>query len=206
MGRDYKINALGGVVLGVGSVLLVGCGGASAPRPPAPPCALPVQVAWVASDRLNPDESGAALPTLVRVHQLKTVAHLDELEFEDLWRRPAEALGADQVGMQEGTVFPGQTLVQDVELDPATRFLVGVAVVRRPTGSLYRSVVVLPTASERCDRFESRGAPRPAVQFRVDEYRVTGSSRLGGSADDVDLPEDVRSSGGTSDAVRTTRR
>lgn len=205
MRRDYHIAKLreGGLVLAL--IGLAGCGGASAARPPAPPCALPVQVAWVASDRLNPDESGAPLPTLVRVHQLKTVAHLDELEFEDLWRRPAEALGADQVGMQEGTVFPGQTLVQDVELDPATRFLVGVAIVRRPTGSLYRSVVVLPTASERCDRFESRGAPQPAVQFRVDEYRVTGSSRLGGTADDVDLPEDVRSSGGTSDAFGATR-
>ncbi len=166
------------------AALLGGCGGG--PAVAGPGCPLPVRVRWVAGDRLNPDEDGRPLPTHVRVHQLSSLARLDELELEGLWGTPDESLGPDQIAMQSGVLFPEQSVEMDVELDPEAKYVVGVALVRRPTGRLFRSVVVLPPPEERCALLDEPGPPNPAIEFRVQDYRVAARSRLGPGSSDGD--------------------
>lgn len=140
---------------------------------------------------MNPDESGTPLPTTLRILQLNSVAKLREAEFEALVADPEAALGDELLGAQELTLFPNEPSRLPIELDPEARYLVAVAVVRRPAGSMWRSLVVLPAAGERCDEFLEDGAPDPAIVFRVQDYRVSATSHLGGGGDSTLLPDEV---------------
>ena len=140
---------------------------------------------------MNPDESGHPLPTQIRILQLKSLVKLDSAEFDQVWQGMSETLGADLVTAQEVTVFPSAMERVSLELDPLTRFLVGVAIVRSPSGTLWRSVVPLPTTGERCSLYADATPPSPAVTFRIDDSRIASVSRLGAGAGDDALPSDV---------------
>lgn len=168
-----------------------GCGLWS--TPPAAPCTLPTRVRFEASDRLNPDAQGAALPTVVRLYQLQAIARIEEADFVDVWQKPEPALGSDMVASRELTLFPGQSTWLDVPLEPKVRFVVAVAIFRRPTATQWRSIIPLPESSRLCAEYKEHGAPRPAFTFRFDQYRAEGRSALLAlpGAATHDLPRDV---------------
>jgi type VI secretion system protein VasD len=168
--------------------LLVGCG---ADKPKASACTLPTKVKLDASERINPDSNGAALPTVVRVYQLKEIVRVEESDFTAIWETPKEALGPDLLEVQEFTLFPGQSAQASVALAPTARFLVGVAIFRRPTGTQWRSILPLPASEKLCGAYAERGAPDPAVVFRFDQYRIESKSRLLTAGGDHELPTDV---------------
>src|SRR5690606_28450393 len=106
----------------------------------------------------------------VRLYQLKEIVRVEESDFAGIWETPDEALGEDLVEVQEFTLFPGQFANASVALAPSTRFLVGVAIFRRPTGTQWRSILPLPPSEQLCGAYSERGAPDPAVVFRFDQY------------------------------------
>lgn len=159
--------------------------------PPARPCTLPAKVRLAATERINPDASGAALPTVVRLYELSAIARVEESDFAAIWEKPKETLGADMLGVQEQTLFPGQSQDLAVSLKPETRFLVGVAIFRRPTGTQWRSIIPLPESPRLCRAYAKKGAPEPAISFEFDQYRTEGRSRLFNAGADHDLPRDV---------------
>ena len=116
---------------------------------------------------------------------------LEESDFERVWEQPAEALGNDVVDVQERTLFPSHQEIVDVELSPKTRFVVAMAVYRRPTGTQWRSVMPLPRSEQLCEAYAKAGAPLPALTFRFDMYRVEGRSFLLRAGAGHDLPDDV---------------
>lgn len=146
-----------------------------------------------ASDRLNPDALGAALPTVVRLYQLQAIARIEEADFVDVWQQPEPLLGPDLVASRELTLFPGQSTWLDVPLGPQVRFVAAVAIFRRPTATQWRSIIPLPESSRLCAAYKERGAPRPAFTFRFDHYRAEGRSALLAvpGASPHDLPRDV---------------
>jgi len=163
-------------------VLAAACG-----SPQRPPCDLPEQgdLLIYATDRLNPDESGRSLPTIVRIYQLTDVSNLQFASFEQVWRDPEGILGDTLVKAEEITIYPGQHAYRAFERDATANYLVGVAIVRRPVGVSWRSVLELPmNASERrCAAMQSEdeGPPLPQisrVMFRVDGYRIEGEVQL----------------------------
>lgn len=179
------------VRVGLWCVVCSGCGLWS--TPPAAPCTLPTRVRFEASDRLNPDAQGAALPTVVRLYQLQAVARIEEADFVDVWQKPEPALGPDLVASRELTLFPGQSAWLDVPLEPRVRFVVAVAIFRRPTATQWRSIIPLPESSRLCAEYKEQGAPKPAFTFRFDQYRAEGRSALLAlpGAPTHDLPRDV---------------
>lgn len=167
---------------------LVGCAGGGQG---AEPCILPIRVELTSGDRLNPNDAGEPLPTEIRLLQLRSLAKLQEAEFEALIADPTVALGDELVVSQDFTLYPGTPNPVAIELDAEARFLVGVALVRRPSGTMWRSVVVLPPVADRCEQFLEDGAPDPAIRFRVQDYRISGTSQLGGNGDSTVLPDEV---------------
>lgn len=176
--------------LGVGVFVAACAGGAKAPVAAAP-CTLPVQVRLEASERINPNEHGIALPTSIRVYRLRQIARLEESDFAAVWETPKEALSEDLLGVQDFTLFPSGIEQAQVSLEPDARFLVGVAIFRQPTGTQWRAILPLPPSQELCAAYAPKGPPMPAVTFRFDQYRVESRSRLLVEQGELDLPRDV---------------
>ena len=167
--------------------LSISCGGSRTPT--ASPCTLPVAVDVAATDRVNPDEQGAPLPTVVKVFQLTHSARAESADFVQLWERADVTIGDQLVQKLELTVFPGKTNRLPVELDPKSRYLVGMAVFRQPTGMQWRTIVPLPASEALCAAYKDK-TPVPAVTLTLDGYRIEARSHLL-RADGVDLPSDV---------------
>lgn len=185
--RKRAFRAVDALLPGLAAVLA--CGGSKPPPPAA--CTLPSKVQLEASERINPNSAGEALPTQVRLYQLQEIVKVEEADFAAIWETPKETLAADLVQVQEFTLFPGQSQLVDVALAPSARYLVGVAIFRRPTGNQWRSVIPLPASERLCGAYAEKGAPEPSAVFRFDQYRIESRSRLLTAGGEHDLPMDV---------------
>jgi type VI secretion system protein VasD len=121
----------------------------------------PIEIALQASDQLNPDEQGASLPTMVLFYQLKSPAKVDRADFEDVYRRAKESLGEDLLQADEMELLPGQSQTKTLARDKSAKALAVVAVVRRPAGPGWRSIVELPPPDERA-----------RLRFTLEGYRI----------------------------------
>jgi type VI secretion system protein VasD len=121
----------------------------------------PIDLTVRASDRLNPDDEGGSLPTMVLVYQLKSAVKLDAADFEGVYRRAKEALGEELLQVDEMEVAPGQVRTARLARDKGAKTIAVVAVVRRPSGTGWRSVVDLPPADQRA-----------SFDFALDGYRI----------------------------------
>lgn len=163
--------------------MTAGCAGTQAPA-----CEIPERgnLLIEATDRLNPNADGEALPTIVRIYQLSGLGSLELASFEDIWRSAEDTLGETLLVADEVTVYPGQRLRRTFERDPAANFIVGVAIVRRPAGLSWRTVLELPTSAEaqRCAALQEdpeEAPPQPSVSrvsLRVDMYTIEGNMLL----------------------------
>jgi type VI secretion system protein VasD len=121
----------------------------------------PIKVRVDAAPRLNPDEHGRALTTVVRIYQLKNASKMESAEFEDLYRREKELLGEDLVQVDELEVPPGQQVGKTISREKGAQYVAAVALFRRPGGFSWRSIVELPKPSRRAE-----------LTFGLEEYRI----------------------------------
>ena len=119
----------------------------------------PVHVRVTAASRLNPDETGASLPTAIRLYQLASAGKFQALELTELLGDPRAQLGADLLGVEELQLQPGGAAEVTFTREKGTRVLGVVAIVRRPAGGGWRQVVDLPERSVK-------------LVFAVEEYRI----------------------------------
>lgn len=151
---------------------LAGCAGA------VPTCKVPsaLEVEIETSDRVNLDEEGRSLPTLVRLYQLKDIGLLQMAEFSDLWQSAKETLGAALISVQELTTYPGQIVVQHIERDEKADYLVGVGIFRNPVGATWRTVSELPLPGDPCqEKDDDKAAPKLSdlrVRMFLEDYRI----------------------------------
>lgn len=141
------------LLLGIASLL--GCG-LFRSRAPAP-----LDVTVAASARLNPDEQGRSLPTVVRLYLLKSPAKLERADYGPVYGQPKETLGEDLLHMEEITVLPGETVSRRLERDAGARAVAAVALFRRPAGDSWRAIVELPASRRRAE-----------VTFAAEGYRI----------------------------------
>lgn len=132
---------------------MLGGGKGGAPEPTA------VNVTVAAAQRINVDESGQPLPTVVRLYLLASATRADAAAYEELYRG-AEALGADVIASDEVVLSPGDAARRRLAADRPARALLAVGIFRRPTGTSWRAVVPI-----------ENGRPRE-VTLRVEDYRV----------------------------------
>ncbi len=129
-------------------------GGKGAPEKPTP-----VDVTVAAAPRINVDESGESLPTVVRLYLLASAAKADAASYEELYRG-AEALGPDVLASDELVLSPGDTATKRLAGEKPARALLAVGIFRRPTGTSWRALVPI-----------EKGQPRE-VALRVEDYRI----------------------------------
>ena len=163
---------------------LAGCGGNNA----RPSCDAQenANLRIIATDRMNPDEDGRPLPTIVRVYQLGNIGPAETATFQELWENDEELLGDAMLGKDELTMFPDSRVSREFERNPDANYIMGMAVVRRPTGVSWRSILQLPPpASEaQCAALQENpdeAPPEPPtvkLAFELDDYQIEGSVRL----------------------------
>ncbi len=162
------------------AVWLGACAHSPAPLEPCkePP---PIAVLLEASERLNPDDRGNSLSTIVQVLQLKDIRRLEASEFQDVWQRPKEVLEDDLIASDELTLQPGQTLTRQLARDPKTTYVVVLGVFRRPAGQVWRSILRLPEVTpELCAAAKKPGPQPPPLHFYLEDYRVEARGRAEG--------------------------
>ena len=143
-----------------------------------PTCVVPslVELEIETSDRVNIDQSGEALPTIIRLYQLKNLSSVQSATFDDMLDRPKETLGEAIVHEDEVTIYPGQILVRRFEREPKADFLVGVAIVRNPVGTAWRTIQEFPLPGDPCkEQDDPEAAPALAdlrIRMFLDEYRI----------------------------------
>jgi type VI secretion system protein VasD len=137
--------------------LVLGCGlfGSGEDKP------VPMKFQLDAAARLNPDEHGRALPTVVRIYQLKSAAKMEMAGFDDLFKREKEVLGEDMVKLDEIEVAPGERIGRILQREKEVRYVAVVALFRRPAGSSWRAILELPKPNRNTD-----------LKFWLEDYRV----------------------------------
>ncbi len=138
--------------------LLAGCSLLGLGKPAKPG---PVRLQIRAAERLNPDDGGRSLPTLVRVYQLRSASRARTVELTDLLRDPKEALGEDFLSVEELLLSPGESADRTLTREPESRAVLVAAVVRRPAGVSWRDVVELPPGKTK------------VLAYVLEEYRLT---------------------------------
>lgn len=153
------------------ALALATAGCASAPEP-RPECGDPEPIALTieATPRLNPDAEGRALPTELRVYQLRDAGALDTASFEDVWQSAETVLGESLVSTESLTIYPGERLERALRPARDTAAIVAVVIVRQPAGRTWRAVVPMThpeTGGELCPAIEPG-----RIRLRLDDYRV----------------------------------
>jgi type VI secretion system protein VasD len=134
----------------------------------------PLRVTLTASERLNPDDKGAALATVVRLYQLKGLEKLKLASFDDLLDHDKDVLGEDLAVVQELTINPGDRAAPAVVRNPDAVYFVAVALFRRPTELAWRAISKLPTPDPQyCHAKDATAATaRGTLPFALDENRI----------------------------------
>lgn len=121
-------------------LLGVACGHGPAPCPT--PESIPVIVH--AADQLNPDEGGQALPTTIRLYQLKDMGRLSSATLEQMLENDRAFLGDDLLSSKEITLYPGEAVKPILDRREGASFLAVVAFFRHPQGAGWRATSRLP--------------------------------------------------------------
>lgn len=153
----------GPLLVVIGAIIATGCASVK------PTCKVPtaVEVELETSDRVNRDEAGQSLPTVVRLYQLRNANSIQMASFEDVWEDPEAALGDNLLDSQELTIFPGQIVVHNMQRNEGADYLAAVAIFRRPVGQSWYSLQEWPLPGDPCKERED-----PDVQPKLELLRV----------------------------------
>ncbi len=182
--------------------LSTGCGGGQKPSCKVPD-ALVLEIET--SDRVNTNEAGQSLPTVLRVYQLTDISALEMASFDDVWTKAEQVLGDTLAGSVEITIFPGQRTVQRLTRNPQAFFIVAAAVFRRPAGTSWRTIQELPPPGDPCAETgkATAGERLKALRVRVylEDYRIESVSNFRPRPRGSCGPEDPDCIEGVSDSV-----
>jgi type VI secretion system protein VasD len=138
-------------------------------------CALPkeTKVMIEASDRVNVDEHGRSLPTVVNLLQVPSLDKIEGSSFDDIWLRPEETFQDQLLGTTSQTIYPGQSLSKPVsiEINPKAKFLVAMAIFRQPSGTTWRATYELPATFEEICNAEDKGI---YLRFSLQDSQIEG--------------------------------
>ena len=114
---------------------------ACASKPPKPE---PARARLVASELVNPDESGRSSPIVVRLYQLRADGAFAAAEFFDLYSKEKEVLGESLVAREEYVLAPGETRELEIPLNAQTSYLGVLAAYRDIRGAQWRALTRAP--------------------------------------------------------------
>lgn len=115
---------------------------------------------------LNQDDSGAGLPVVVRLYQLKAPGRFQQAEFKALWKNDRDVLDGDMLERKELTVFPDAKSVVEIDLQKknGAEYIGVMALFRKPDMESWKQVV----------RAESSwwNPFTPKIRMVLEHYRV----------------------------------
>jgi type VI secretion system protein VasD len=119
-----------------------------------------------ATQALNQDDSGDALPVVVRVYQLRGKDKFQRATFKELWKNDKELLEGDLMDRKELTVHPDSQTVLDFDLDVkhGAAFFGVMALFRKPDVMSWKELV--PAESSSLNPFT------PKIKLVLDHYTV----------------------------------
>ena len=102
-----------------------------------------VRVALVSSEVLNLDDSGASLPVVVRVYQLRSKEAFERASFRTLWKSDKEHLQGDLIERKEIVLRPESEVIVELEIDKkkGAAYLGVMALFREASGDRWKTIV-----------------------------------------------------------------
>jgi type VI secretion system protein VasD len=189
-------GALGAAIAGLALTVALGavpaCG-TTIVQPPAQPDPCKMQVvdlAVIASPRINLEENGEPRPVQLRLYQLSTDIRFNNASFQDIWKNDKATLADELVKVTELTVYPDSRTDIKFQRDESAMFIAAVALFRNPKGRSWYTMLELPpppgkgACSAACptgDCGDAGKQPQVALKFAiwVDGSRVDeGSDHL----------------------------
>ena len=124
-----------------------------------------------------------ALPTVVRILQLRSLIDIDKVEFLELWDHEKARLAESFLSLHELTLNPDAMALLPIDPHPDAKYFAAIALFRTPNADRWRAHVELPYVTERrCLEPESKkpenGGPAvvsPPV-FLFEEFQVRSKS------------------------------
>lgn len=137
-----------------------------------------VQLLIEASSMINPDANGEALPTVVRLYQIRGEIVLDNLDFATIWEsEDPKDLGDGFLAVEELTIYPGQNDKRLVPIESQATHIVATGWFREPLGNTWYASYEIPRRHPDvvCQKApESKVYPNPCFYALLDRSAVTG--------------------------------
>lgn len=107
------------------------------------------RLAFTATQSLNQDDSGEALPVVVRVYQLRGKDKFQRATFTELWKKDKELLEGDLLDRKELTVHPDSETLLDLDLNvkQGAAFFGVMVLFRKPDVTSWKELVPAETSS-----------------------------------------------------------
>ncbi|MBK6846498.1 MAG: type VI secretion system lipoprotein TssJ [Proteobacteria bacterium] len=129
----------------------------------------PLEIFLQAGDQLNPNADGQSMPVEVRVLLLRDRQVFDQLDFETVWQRAAEALGRELLQSVSFTVYPGKLQIFPLKGQREAAYVALVAVFRESSDRRWQHVVDIGASSRRC---ADKDALHTIVQAQLQGFTI----------------------------------
>jgi type VI secretion system VasD/TssJ family lipoprotein len=137
-----------------------------------------VRLALGASPLINLNDEGMALPTAVRIYQLRGDMAVEDLDFDTVWTsEKAEDLGEAFLGVEELTVYPDRPEQRSLPLEDGVTHMVATGLFRQPAGNTWYTVYELPRLHPEvvCSKApDTKVYPDPCFFLYVDRNALAG--------------------------------
>lgn len=104
-------------------------------------CSKPsVNLSIASQPNVNPDHSGRPSPIIVKMYELRSDLAFKQLDFQTLFEKPVQALGADLIAADEIVLVPGEARKVAYMPSPDTRYVGLIGGFRQMERSHWREV------------------------------------------------------------------
>lgn len=153
-------------------------------RPDTPTCRpdtieWQIRLALQASSRANPTDDGTALPTTVRIIQMRGSLAASDLTFEQVWTaEDAKALGEAFLSMEELTIYPDQPPnTQPLPVERDATHVLAAGLFREPVGKSWFTLYEIPKRHAElvcAEAPDTKIYPDPCFFIYLDANNLTG--------------------------------
>jgi type VI secretion system protein VasD len=167
----------------LGVVSALACSSATPPPEPPKPCDVQiVTLNILASDNINPNDTGNPRPVVVRLYQLKSDVRLLNAQYDDVLLKDKDVLADDVMKVDEVGVFPNDMVEVKFERVKDASFLAGVALFHSPKGQSWKTFYEfpLPPGEASCGGRAGDAAPEadPRATFFIESTKIDNGSQF----------------------------
>jgi type VI secretion system protein VasD len=131
-----------------------------------------------AAQYLNPNTQGIAEPLILTIYQLKTPMKFKQASYSDLLMNASQKLGDDLIDKESVEVKPSEKSTHAIQIDTDVKYIGIVASYRDINTAIWRTVVVVPSASSKRSKFLPQNKNIPiALNLQSNEMHIVSNRR-----------------------------